>query len=155
MPEQELSEAQIVEAARELVRARFVGVLSTVDEQGRPWSRFMSAVLDPDDPNRLLSVSARGARKLDQLAADEHVCWLFSDERHEEVATFYGVAQTFEHDTEASPLWQRLREASHPYAMDVLSDPENLWFVAMETTVQRIEYLAPAKDLTHPVSVKP
>ncbi|XAM00820.1 hypothetical protein OT109_05415 [Phycisphaeraceae bacterium D3-23] len=37
--------------------------------------------------------------------------------------------------------------------MNLLSEPENLWFVGLETQVRSIEYMCPRDGLTHPVVI--
>ena len=51
----------------------------------------------------------------------------------------------------AKHAWQGLTQAAEKYSMNLLSEPENLWFEGLETTVKQIEYMAPSKGLTHPV----
>ncbi|MGB0766838.1 MAG: hypothetical protein ACPGYV_03925, partial [Phycisphaeraceae bacterium] len=79
------------------------------------------------------------------------VCWLFSDEKDDEVVTLLGKMVRLESPNMAEPAWQRVGKAAEKYAMNLLSEPENLWFEGLETTITQLEYMAPSKGLTHPV----
>jgi len=147
----ELSLDQVVAAARKLIEQQLVGVLTTVDDQHRPHSRWMLGAVEGDGLSTLVSLSARGARKLDQLATNPNVCWLFADSQDNEVVTLLGTMRRLESPNMAEPVWQRLNQAAEKYAMNLLSEPENLWFEGLQTTITQIEYMAPGKGLTHPV----
>lgn len=157
MTEPELTLEQANAAAHALIEKQIVGVLTTVDENHCPHSRWMLGAIQDDDPKRLttlLSLSARGARKLDHLDTNPNVCWLFADSHNDEVVTILGTMQRLETPSMAEPAWQKVGKAAEKYAMNVLSEPENLWFEGLVTTVTQIEYMAPGKGLTHPVVYK-
>lgn len=151
MTQAELPLDQVLAAARKLIEQQLVGVLTTVDDQHRPHSRWMLGAVEGDGLSTLVSLSARGARKLDHLATNPNVCWLFADSGNNEVVTLLGTMRRLESPNMAEPVWQRLNQAAQKYAMNVLSEPENLWFEGLETTVTQVEYMAPGKGLTHPV----
>ena len=151
MSEPELTLEEVTAAARSLIEKQVVGVLTTVDEKARPHSRWMLGAIEGNGLGTLISLSARGARKLDHLATNPNVCWLFADSHDDEVVTILGKMQRLETPNMAEPAWQRLNTAAEKYAMNLLSEPENLWFEGLETTITQIEYMAPGKGLTHPV----
>jgi len=151
MTRPEMSLQNVIEATRRLIEARFVGVLSTVDQNLAPHSRWMGAVVDGDRLDRLMSVSARGSRKLVQIRDHPKVCWLFSDAHDDEVVQISGTIRLLEDETLAGPVWEHLDQATRNYSMNVLSEAENLWFVGLETVVEQVEYMNPAAGLTHPV----
>ena len=151
MTQPEVTLEQAVTAARKLIAQQIVGVLTTVDSGHQPHSRWMAGVIDGDGLTSLLSLSARGAAKLDHIAENARVCWLFSDGHDDEVVTLLGTMQRLESPNMAEPVWQRLNDAASKYAMNLLSEAENLWFEGLVTTVTQIEYMAPSKGLTHPV----
>lgn len=154
MAQPEMTLEQVTDAARRLIQQQIVGVLSTVDEKHCPHSRWMLGAVPEQGLGTLLSLSARGARKLDHLNANNQVCWLFSDDHDDEVVTLIGTMIRLETPSMAEPAWQGLSKAAEKYAMNLLSEPENLWFEGLETTVTQIEYMAPSKGLTHPVVYK-
>lgn len=151
MTQPEIAREDAVAAAIRLIEQQIVGVLTTVDSQHRPHSRWMLGAVADDRLSALLSLSARGARKLDHLAENASVCWLFSDEKDDEVVTLLGKMVRLESPNMAEPAWQRVGKAAEKYAMNLLSEPENLWFEGLETTITQLEYMAPSKGLTHPV----
>lgn len=147
----ELAYDDVLKAARCLVTSRVVGAISTCDKTGQPHTRWMAGVPIGEGLSRLLSVTARGSRKLAQLAQNPKVCWLFSDAHDDEVVVLTGTVTLIEDQALVEPVWRRLEPAARLYAMSLLSEPENLWFVGIETTVVTIEYMHPAVGLTHPV----
>ena len=154
MTQAEMTKEQVLAAAAKLIEKQIVGVLTTVDEDHRPHSRWMLGAVQGDIESgniKLLSLSARGARKLDHLTTNPNVCWLFADGHDDEVVTILGTMQRLESPNMAEPAWQRLSKASEKYAMNLLDEAENLWFEGLETTITQIEYMAPSKGLTHPV----
>ena len=151
MPTPEVSLEEATAAARRLIKQQIVGVLTTVDPDNVPHSRWMLGALPSEGLTPLLSLSARGARKLDHLDTNPNVCWLFSDEKDDEVVTLLGTMVRLEHPNMAEDAWQGLSKAAEKYSMNLLSEPENLWFEGLETTITQIEYMAPSKGLTHPV----
>lgn len=151
MSKPEIALEDAIAGARKLIEKQIVGVLTTVDPNHTPHSRWMAGVVDGEGLSTLLSLSARGARKLDHLADNNQVCWLFSDGHDDEVVTLLGTMQRLESPNMAEPVWQRLNDAASKYSMNLLSEPENLWFEGLVTTITQIEYMAPNKGLTHPV----
>lgn len=151
MAQAELTREQVLTAARRLIEKQIVGVLTTVDPDATPHSRLMAGVPDGEGLSALLSLSARGARKLDHIDTNANVCWLFADPHDDEVVTVIGTMTRLETPNMAEPVWQKLGEAAKQYAMNLLSEPENLWFEGLETTITQVEYMNPAAGLTHPV----
>lgn len=154
MAQAELTREQVIDRAHKLIDKQIVGVLTTVDGQGCPHSRWMLGAIQGEGLSKLLSLSARGARKLDHLATNANVCWLFADSHDDEVLTLTGTMQKLESPNMAEPAWERLGKAAEKYAMNLLDEAENLWFEGLETTITQIEYMNPAKGLTHPVVYK-
>lgn len=151
MTRPELTYDQVCQASERLIRARVVGAMSTVDAGGAPHTRWMAGVPIGEGLGRLMSITARGSRKLDHLANNSNVCWLFSDAHDDEVVTLTGRVTILEDPALAEPAWQQLERAARQYSMNLLSEPENLWFVALGTQVHTVEYMHPSQGLTHPV----
>ncbi len=147
----ELPYEEVIAAARRVMEARIVGALTTVAGDGTPHTRWMAGVPDGPGLSRVLSLTVRGSRKLDHLTNNSRVCWLFSDSRDEEVVKLTGTMRVLESQTMVEPVWQQLEAAARQYAMNLLSEPENLWFVGLDTLVDSVEYMAPKNGLTHPV----
>lgn len=151
MPLPEPTYSDVVQAARRVMAQQVVGAMTTCDSTGQPHTRWMAGVPQGVGLTLLLSVAARGSRKLDHLATNSRVCWLFSDPHDDEVVTLTGTMQVLEDQTLAEPAWAQLEHAARRYSMNLLSEPENLWFVGLETHVQTVEYMHPSQGLTHPV----
>jgi len=152
MAQEELSKQEVVAAACRVIQEQIIGVMTTCDAQHRPHSRWMLGVTSDASLTTVLSLSARGAQKLDHLSVNPNVCWMFSDAKRDEVVTLMGTMIRLEHPNMAEPVWQRLDDAAKHYSMNLLSEPENLWFEGLETTITQVQYMAPSKGLTHPVA---
>lgn len=145
---------KIFERSRQVINDTFVGLCTTVDPDRQPHSRFMGAVLDNGNLSRLFSLTAKGTRKVEHLAQNHAVCWVFATANYEQVVTIQGSAEV--QSTTDLPLsaWDALIELTQPYAMNVLSDPRRYSFVSMVTSVQSIEFLDPKMGLASPHIIK-
>ncbi len=150
----DLTDEQILQASRKLILDRFVGTLTTIDAQDQPHSRYMGAMPSDDGLTRLYSIAARNGRKLDHLLTHHKVCWLYADPRYDEVVKVLGVMRVVDAQSLGEPIWQHLEEATWEYSMTALSDPENLWFVGLETIVEAVEYMKPKDEITRPLTVQ-
>ena len=68
---------ELLSILEELISDAKVGVLSTVDAQGRPHARWMTPALLPARPGSIYTVSTPDAPKISQLAARPEVEWMF------------------------------------------------------------------------------
>ena len=140
----------ILQAAFALIDRLGVGVLSTVDAQGRPFSRWMGAVATDRELSPIYSVTAKETRKVTHLRGNHAVCWLFSDAQTHETVTVYGQASL--HETTVLPVdaWHRLTEFTDPYAMNAASDRRHHAYLALITQVTAVEHLHPAAGQYQP-----
>lgn len=87
----------IMDAAREIIKEDYIGVLVTIDEQGMPRSRPVG-VADPKDDWSLWLSTRRGSRKTQQIAANPKAALHFgfddTPNNHENsfYASFMGLA---------------------------------------------------------------
>jgi len=148
-----LSQPEMLQIATRTIREAFVGVMSTVDAQGCPHSRCMGAALEEQGIRRLYTLTGKHTVKLQNLARNPAVAWLFSAEGYERVVTLKGTAEILDAPVVAQKAWDRLAQAARAYSMNALSDEDNLDFVVIETRVTEVDLLYPEKGLVKPEPV--
>jgi general stress protein 26 len=147
-------QAGILEAAANAVHQHYVGLLCTVDAHDRPHARYMAGVCEDEDLSRLYALTAKETDKVQHLAQNHHVCWVFSDIQAHQVITLYGTAATAATTDLPLDVWNRLIDSATPYAMHASSDPSHHAFTAVVTRVQEVSYLSPAEGLYQPKVVR-
>lgn len=73
-----MSEKQQYNALEDVIDEAGIGVLGTVDAEGRPHLRWMTVATEKSRPGAIFTVSCREAGKVEQLRQNPHVQWLFS-----------------------------------------------------------------------------
>ncbi len=145
-----LSDQEILALAMQVVADQFVGSMATVDFDGRPHVRYMGGSPVADGLNKLYTLTGRKTRKIKQLERNPAVSWLFSREGYEEIVTLHGKARVLSAPVVSQQVWDRLADSARRYVMNVLSNPENVEFVTIETEVESVEYLCPSRGLVAP-----
>lgn len=148
------SDTQIMDRARQVIEQAFIGAVTTVDEHGRPQSRFMAAVAESDRLQHLFSLTATETRKVRQIRGNANVCWLFADHDYEHVVKVNGEA-TFTSTSEI-PMesWNSLVEYADAYVTSELRDKAHFAFYVLVTRVHTIELLSPKMGLVTPHAVE-
>ncbi len=73
-----MNDKQQFGALDDIIDEAGIGVLATVDSDGRPHMRWMTAGTEKSRPGAIFCVSHRDAGKISQIESDSHVQWLFS-----------------------------------------------------------------------------
>jgi len=149
-----LSQPDMLQIVTRTIREAFVGVMTTVDVNGAPHSRCMGAAIEDKGIRRLYTLTGRHTAKLDNLARNPAVSWLFSAEGYERVVTLKGTAEVLDEPVVAQKAWDRLAQAARAYSMNALSDEDNLDFVVIETHVTYADLLYPDKGLVKPEAIE-
>ncbi len=149
-----IDDEQILEIARKVIEDAFVGVMTTVDEHNAPLSRLMGAVSDDEGLHRLYSLSAKDTRKIQHLANNPEVCWLFSVPPYDTAVTLRGVAKRSETPVVPQPTWDLLADWARPYAANVLTDKSHYAFSVIVSDIHTLEFLCPEKDIRAPRIIK-
>lgn len=144
-----LSDQQVLSEAVRIVGNHPLGLMTTVDADGRPHARWMGTAT-ADGIRRIYTLSGRNARKIEHVRRNPAVCWVFSSPEYDDVATLYGQARILDAPTVSQAAWDRLANAARDYAMSALSDDANLEFCAVETMVETVELVSPRLDIFHP-----
>lgn len=150
----EMTDQQVLSEAFTVIDQAFVGLMTTVDKQGLPYARFMGACTMGDGVARLYTLTSVGTRKLDQLADNSAVTWVFHSPNYGKIITLYGQAREMASPVVAQPVWDRLADCAKAYSMNALSNRENVDFAIIETVVERVEFIAPREKIVVPIEVQ-
>jgi general stress protein 26 len=135
--------AQVIRAARQLLKGNNPGVLSTVDESGSPQSRWMATMAFEDFPN-LYTLTAANSRKVAQIREHPIVQWMFTDPDFGFVMNLSGRAQLFLRDAETMKrVWDQIADKSRAYFMNATIDSPG--FVVIHTRVEAVEVTIPKR----------
>ena len=137
---------KIAVQVRTLLRADGLGVLGTIDPDGRPHIRWMATTTFEDFP-RLYTLTSAESRKVDELALNPRVTWMFTSEDMRFVVNLVGQARIVLKDAETmKKIWRRIADKSRAYFLgDCVSGPG---FSVLETVVEQIECTFPEEERT-------
>ena len=136
---------QIIRAVRETLKANNPGILSTVDRDGFPQSRWMATMSFSDFPD-LYTLTAATSRKVSQIQTNPVVQWMFFNEALTFVVNLTGRAELFLHEAEAMKrIWGQIADRSRAYFLT--SPTGGAGFVIIHTKVEKIECTIPRKVL--------
>jgi general stress protein 26 len=137
--------AQVIRMARQLLKGNNPGVLTTVDENGSPQSRWMATMSFEDFPN-LYTLTAANSRKVVQIRENPSVQWMFTDPDFGFVVNLSGRAQLFLRDAETMKrVWDQIADKSRAYFMNATIDSPG--FVVIHTKVEMVECTIPKRVL--------
>lgn len=133
-------QATVMAKLRDLLDEVGVGILTTIDEKGRPCSRWMTPVFLPHTRDALFAVTSKDFRKIGQLDSNPRVSWIFQSKTLDRVATVSGAARV----VRVPRLSAEVIEAIGP-RLEVFwacaGDPKNL--VVVETAIESATWFRP------------
>lgn len=141
----------IINIARQLIDGEHPGVLTTVDEEGRPHTRWMATFAFDDFPV-MRTLTSPHSQKLNHLTANPHVEWMFSNQDLSLILNFAGTARVIRDPGELKRIWQMVGDKSHAYFMKNFN--EGPGFAVLETTVEHIHCSVPASNFQWTVTVR-
>ena len=148
------SDQELLELAGKLISEAFVGVLTTVDEHGAPFSRLMGAVADSEGLHRLYSLSAKDTRKVRQIEKNRAISWVFSIPPYDTTVMLRGLARRAETPSVPQPAWDQLADWAKPYGANVLTDDSHHSFAVIISNIQTLEIVAPKLGFKAPHTIK-
>lgn len=120
-------------------------VLSTVDADGKPHSRWMVPTILRGTRGALYAVTSPRFHKIEELAANPHVSWLIQGKTFEEIVEASGKAVIVDNPVLKSDVLEALGPSLSTFWRVTPDDSE---LVVIETMIERIDYLKPV-DGTH------
>lgn len=148
-----LHDRDLLPLAIKIVNAHPLGLLTTVDPSGRPWSRWMGSATGGGGLREVYTLSCSAARKIEHLRHNPRVCWVFSGPEQGEVVTLHGLAERVTDPTAVQGVWDRLVDHAQVYCKAGLTNEQHLDMVAILTRVQSLEVIVPRLDIYQPRSI--
>ncbi len=148
-----LSDFEMLQIVANVVKHNPLGLFTTVGLNGAPHARWMVAAVGDDGVSHIYSLTGRHTRKLQEIARNASVCWVFTSPHQEQVVTITGKAAMLESLYGAGVAWAPLMQATGKYAMTALTNNQDTTFAAVETVVEHIEIICPRLGIYAPRSV--
>ncbi len=140
----------IIGLAKSLVNGLHAGILSTVDQDGKPEVRWMST-LSFDEFPVFYTLTAPDSRKVGQIRQHPDVNWMFFNHDKSLILNLLGKARVLTDTRTLRRVWKQVEDKSHAYFLKEYAKAPN--FAVIETTVESIECSSPQNALRF--TVKP
>lgn len=148
-PPQTISNRDLMARAIKVVNDASIGIMCSVDGEGRPQARWMTSVAQ-NGIRTILTLTALNTRKVAQFEADPHVCWVFSANEHDDVVTLHGRVKVHHNPLAGMQAWDHLARAAQTYAFGSIRGSEDPQIVTLDTTVDRVELISPKLEIYTP-----
>ena len=125
-----------------LIEAHGVGLLSTVDGEGKPHVRWITPTLLPESFGVLYALTASGFSTLAQVRKHAHVEWMFQAPTLDEVINVRGLVNVVENPSLRSEVLEALGPRLHTF-WKLAPDTRDL--IVLETVVQEAVRYLPMK----------
>ena len=142
-PRDETEIAALGAQIRNLIDDVTLGVLSTIDSKGVPQLRWMATTTFESFPH-IYTLTSPHSRKMDHVAINPWVSWMFASEDMKFVVNLTGQARVLLQDVETmKKIWNQISDKSRAYFLgDCVSGPG---FSVLETVVEHIECTFPVE----------
>lgn len=130
----------VMTRVKDLVGDAGVGVFTTVDEMGKPCSRWMTPIFIPRLPGALYAVTSRDFRKIGQLTSNPNVSWIFQTKSLDRIATVTGTASIVQDPGLAAEVLEAIGPRLEVF-WRFAGDPKKL--VVMETVIESVSWFSP------------
>jgi pyridoxamine 5'-phosphate oxidase len=133
---------ELLETTERILDTARVGLLTTVDNDGQPWVRWMTPKFLRGEPGRLYAITAEGFRKVDHIRNNRNVGWMIQNNTMDEVIHITGKAMIVDNPT----LKADVLEGIGGYLGNFWRlNTDALELVVIETLIQEIDYYDPMK----------
>ena len=144
-----MEDKDVLSHAAQIIEQNSIGVLTTVDGQHRPRSRYMAAVA-ADGLLRVYSLSATETRKIEQIQQNPAVCWIFAGSNYRETVNLSGTARTAPTSSVPMSIWNQLIESTERYAAAAARDEGHFAYSVIVTQVSTLEFISPSSGIYVP-----
>ena len=134
----------VVDLAKKLADGRRPGVLATVDEQGMPHIRWMATISLNDWP-LLYTITSPNSRKIQHIAKNPHVSWMFANEEMNVIVNIRGKARLADDFGKMQRVWKLLADKSKAYFLSIADNGPG--FAVIETEIEDIDCIVPKYDI--------
>ena len=130
----------IIGLARTLVDGSHIGLLCTVNLEGKPEVRWMST-LSFDGFPIFHTLTGPESRKVREIKEHPDVNWMFSNHDLSLILNLIGKARVLTDTPTLKRIWKQIEDKSHLYFLNQYSKGPG--FVVIETKVEEIECTSP------------
>ena len=130
----------VIGLARSLVDGNHIGLLSTINLDGKPEVRWMST-LSFDGFPIFHALTGPNSRKVKEIKAHADVNWMFSNHDLSLILNLIGKARVLSDTPTLKRVWRHVEDKSHAYFLNQYAKGPG--FVVIETTVEEIECSSP------------
>lgn len=141
----------ILEVMEEVIDDAHTGVLTTVDSQGRPRSRWMTPTVIRGREGYVYAVSVPSFRKSVDIEANPRVEWMFQTRSLNQIVNARGRAHLIDNPALKSDVLESI--GGHMTVFWRIN-PDIADFVVIETVLEELEYFQPTKGRRFVASVK-
>lgn len=135
-----MNEQEPLRALHALLESVHVGILTTLDDEGWPHSRWLTAAALPRVPDCFYCVTGAGSAKVKELDACDKVQWSFQSPSLREIATVRGRAVVLNNPG----LKAEVLEALGPtLAVFWKINPDPAKLVVLETAIEQVRLFRP------------
>lgn len=132
----------MLDVLERILEKSHVAVMNTVDEEGRPRSRWMTPATIRGRQGFLYTVSAPHFDKIDQISKNGGVSWLFQTRALDEVLEVVGKAQVIDNPALKSEVLEAI--GGHLTTFWRVN-PDETELIVIETVIEEMTYLEPMK----------
>jgi general stress protein 26 len=134
----------VIDLAKKLADGKRPGILSTVDKQGMPYSRWM-ATLSLHDWPLLYTITSPTSQKIQHIIDHPSVSWMFSNEERTVIINIRGRARIARDFEKMERVWKLLEDKSKAYFLTNPIDGPS--FAVIETEIEDIDAIVPQYDI--------
>jgi pyridoxamine 5'-phosphate oxidase len=135
-----MSSNPVLEKVQSLVEEVRIGILSTVDEKGVPHVRWMTPVFVPRLKGALYAVTSAGNDKVQHLAKNPNVSWIFQSKSLDRIATVTGKARVVKDPALSAEVLEAIGPRLQVFWKHS-GDPKKL--VIVETVLESLSWFKP------------
>lgn len=127
-----------------------VGILSTVDDQGKPHLRWMTPIVAKGRMGCLYAVSSPRFRKVSEIEACPDVAWLLQTKALDEIMVIRGKMCAIDNPQLKSEI---IEDIGRNLEIFWRTNPNESEMVVLETTIEEMEYQLPLKGRKETVNL--
>jgi general stress protein 26 len=144
-----MTKTEILGALDAVIDDAQVGVLATIDPEGRPAMRWMTPATVRGRPGYLYSVTSPQFRKIRHLAKSSHVEWMFQTPELNRIVTVRGRISVIDNPQLKSEVLEAIgRRLEVFWRVNEKTD-----FIVLETTIDHVSIFQPMKHARDAVEI--
>lgn len=132
----------LLDIAERILDTAHVGILTTLDRDGRPWIRWMTPTFLRGDRRSLYAVTAEGFRKVDHIRENNRVAWMLQHRTMDEIIHISGTAAILDNPTLKADVLEAVGGHLEKFWR---INQDNFDLVVVETVIEEVDHYDPMK----------